>query len=74
VSTNYKYCSLDIAGQRLDYCYNPINGDVSTQHFPGIPIHRVALGCGMYATHDDIRKIIEYKLEIPCKHIHEDLF
>jgi hypothetical protein len=72
--SKYKYCSLNIGGERLDYCYNPVNGEVSTQLFPGIPIHRVTLGCGMYATHDDIRTIIEHKLEIPCKRIEEDLF
>lgn len=60
----YKYCSLNIGADRFDYCYDAAKGEVSTQLFPGIPIHKVNLGCGMHATHDDVKTIIEYKLGI----------
>ena len=70
----YKYCSLNLGGDRLDYCYDATNGEVSTQLFPGIPIHRVTLGCGMYVTHDDIRTIVEYKLGIASNLQSEKLF
>ena len=70
----YKYCSLHLGGERLDYCYDHTNGEVSTQLFPGIPIHKVALGCGMYVTHDDIKTIVEYKLGIASNLQFEKLF
>ena len=62
--STFKYCSLHLGGDRLDYCYDDTSGEVSTQLFPGIPIHKVTLGCGMYVTHDDIKIIIEHKLGI----------
>ena len=72
--STYKYCSLNLGGERLDYCYDAANGEVSTQLFPGIPIHKVTLGCGMYVTHDDIRTIVEYKLGIASNLQSEKLF
>lgn len=72
--STYKYCSLNLGGDRLDYCYNSATGEVSTQLFPGIPIHKVTLGCGFYATHDDIKTIVEYKLGIASNLQSERLF
>ena len=70
----YKYCSLHLGGDRLDYCYDAASGEVSTQLFPGIPIHRVTFGSSIYATHDDIRTIIEHKLGIASNLQSEKLF
>jgi len=70
----YKYCSLNLGGDRLDYCYDATCGEVSTQLLPGIPIHKVNLGCDMYVTHDDIRTIIKYKLGIASNLQSEKLF
>jgi hypothetical protein len=72
--STYKYCSLHLGGERLDYCYDTAKGEVSTQLFPGIPIHKVTLGCGMYVTHDDIRTIVECKLGIASNLQSEKLF
>ena len=72
--STYKYCSLDMGGDRFDYCYDSTSGAVSTQLFPGIPIHRVTLGCGLRASHDDIRTIVEYKLGIASNMQFEKLF
>jgi hypothetical protein len=72
--STYKYCSLNLGGDRLDYCYDSTSGEVSTQLFPGIPIHKVTLGCGMYVTHDDIKTIVEYKLGIASNLQSERLF
>lgn len=72
--STYKYCSLSLGGDRLDYCYDATNGEVSPQLFPGIPIHKVTLGCGMCVSHDDIKTIIEYKLGIASNLPQEGVF
>jgi len=72
--STYKYCSLNLGGDRFDYCYDATNGEVSTQLFPGIPIHRATLACGMHVTHDDIRTIIKYKLGIASNLSQEGVF
>lgn len=61
-------------GDRFDYCYDPTRGEVSTQLFPGIPIHQVTLRCGMHVTHDDIKTIIKHKLGIASNLQFEKLF
>lgn len=60
-----KYCSLTMSGYRYDYCYDALQREVSTQHFPRIPIHQVTLNCGETLEHDEIRALIEAKLQMP---------
>ena len=69
-----KYCSLTMSGYRYDYCYDALQREVSTQHFPRIPIHQVTLNCGETLEHDEIRALIEAKLNIPQFELLEALF
>lgn len=72
--STYKYCSLNLSDARYDYCYDSATDEVSTQLFPGIPIHKVILNCGYYLTHDQVKKIIKYKLGITSNLQQEGVF
>jgi len=58
-----KYISLNLAGERYDYIYNPKAREVYTQLFPHIPVVRVNLGCGHSITHNTLLSIVEDKLK-----------
>jgi hypothetical protein len=59
----YKYCSLELGGERYDYCYNPSTEEVSTQDFPGIKIHKLHIDKNCVLSHDTVRTLIKIKLD-----------
>ena len=58
-----KFISLNLAGERYDYIYNPKAREVYTQLFPNVPVVRVNLGCGHSINHSTLLSIVEDKLK-----------
>lgn len=60
----YRYMHLNLAGERVNFCYEPHTREVSLQMFPGIIVDRFPVSCGHYLTHEELRFTIETKLDL----------
>ena len=52
---------LKLAGERVEFLYNPAKGEVYDPLFPGIPIDRYVLACGHVLKHNELAHIIQDK-------------
>jgi len=59
---NWKYISLELGGARYDYIYDVDKNDVYTQDFPGIPVQKFHMSCGLMMDPGTLKEIISYKL------------
>jgi len=58
---NDKIC-LKLAGEQCVFLYNKESREVYNPLFPGIPIHKFPTNCGLILDHDQLRAIIESKI------------
>jgi len=52
-----------MGGEQYDYAYEPQTCTVYTQMFNQVPVHSVHLRCGTILKHDDLRQLIQNKLQ-----------
>jgi hypothetical protein len=62
MKNNWKYVSVELGGTRYDYIYDVHKNDVYTQDFPGIPVQKFHMSCGLLMDPDTLKEIIAYKL------------
>jgi hypothetical protein len=62
MKNNWKYVSVELGGVRYDYIYDVHKNDVYTQDFPGIPVQKFHMSCGLLMDPDTLKEIIAYKL------------
>jgi len=53
---------LNIAGEKVEVLYNRSTKEVYNPLFPGVPIHKYPVACGFKLTHDELRTVVENKL------------
>lgn len=59
---SWKYISLNLSGERYDFIYDMGKDEVYTQTFPGIPVEKFALSCGMIMKPEILKQIVMEKL------------
>ena len=59
---NWKYISLSLSGERYDYIYDMGNDEIYTQDFPGVPVEKFRLNCGMIMQPNILKQIVMEKL------------
>lgn len=53
---------LNLAGEKVELLYNRNTKEVYNALFPGVSIHKYPTACGFQLTHDELRTLIENKL------------
>ena len=59
---SWKYISLNLSGERYDYIYDMGKDEIYTQMFPGIPVEKFVLSCGMLMRPEILKQIVMEKL------------
>lgn len=58
----YSKITLKLAGEYVPFLYNSTLREVYNVMFPGVPIHRHALQCGLVLNHSQLLEIVENKI------------
>jgi len=53
---------LNIAGEKVELLYNRSTKEVYNLLFPGVPIHKYPVACGFQLTHNELRTMVENKI------------
>ena len=53
---------LNLAGERVSFLYNRDSKEVYNPLFPGIAIYKYPTNCGHILSHDQLREIVEGKI------------
>jgi len=62
MSEVYDSVMLNLAGERVTLLYNRNSKEVYNPLFPGIAIYKYPTNCGHILSHDQLREIVENKI------------